>query len=163
MISIRNPEFWYGAAFVLLILFALYKGVVGSVNRGLDERARRIAAELDEARRLREEAEAMVAEYEAKRKSADAEAAAIVAAAQAESQRAMEEANIRLTDFVARRTATAESKIAQAEVQAIAEVRAVAADTAVKAAAGILSAKATGEVAERLLDQGLQEVRSKLH
>jgi F-type H+-transporting ATPase subunit b len=163
MIDIRNPEFWYGAAFLILVAFSLYKGVTKLVVSGLDDRAKRIASELDEARRLRQEAEAMVAEYEAKRKTADAEAAAIVAAAQAESQRAMEEANVRLTDFVARRTATAESKIAQAEAQAIAEVRAIAADTAVTAAAGILSAKAKGEVAERLLDQGLAEVRAKLH
>lgn len=160
---LSNPEFWYAIAFILLIGYALYKGVVRTVNRGLDQRADRIRRELEEARRLRDEAEALVAQYEAKRKTADAEAAAIIEAAKVEAERAAEEASARLADFVARRTEAAESKIAQAEGQAVAEVRAAAADTAIKAAGEILAREVKGIVAERLLDRGLAEVRAKLH
>ncbi|HVV91948.1 MAG TPA: ATP F0F1 synthase subunit B [Hyphomicrobiales bacterium] len=161
---LQEPEFWYGVGFVLFVALALYLGTIKTVAKGLDERGRKIAADLAEASRLRQEAEAIVAEYEKKRSRAEAEAAEIVATAKAEAERAAEEARARVADFVERRTQAAETKIAQAESQAIAEVRGAAADTAIKAATAILhQAARQGEVAERLIAGGIDEVRSKLH
>ena len=97
----------------------------------LDHRAERIKAELDDARRLKEEAAKVLAEYKARRASAEREAEEIIANAKAEAERIAAEAKAKMEDFVARRTKTAESKIALAEAQALADVRAAAADAAV--------------------------------
>jgi F-type H+-transporting ATPase subunit b len=161
---LHEAEFWYSVGFVLFVIGALYLGVVKMVTKGLDERGTKIAAELAEASRLRQEAEAIVAEYEKKRSRAEAEAAEIVATAKAEAERAAEEARARLADFVQRRTAAAETKIAQAESQAIADVRSAAAETAVKAATQVLGRAASQrDIADRLLTGGIEEVRRKLH
>ena len=104
----------------------------------------RIKAELDEARRLREEAAGIVAQYQKKRHEAEAEAEAIIAGARAEAERVAAEAKAKMEEFVARRTKMAETKIAQAEAQALADVRAAAADAAVAAAEKILSETAKG-------------------
>ena len=101
---------------------------------GIDQRQARIKAELEEARRLREEAQALLAEYQRKRHEADREADAIIATANAEAERLAAEGKAKLEDFVARRTKMAETKIAQAEAQALADVRSSAADAAVAAA-----------------------------
>ena len=129
----------------------------------LDHRAARIKAELDDARRLKDEAQKLVAEYRAKRESAVKEADEIIANAKAEAERLAAEARTRMEDFVTRRTKMAETKIAQAEAQALADVRAAAADAAVAAAAKVLSETVKGQTAETLLTQGIAEVRQKLN
>src|SRR6185503_10664212 len=105
----------------------------------------RVQAELDEARRLKEEAQTLLAEYKAKQRQADDEAAAIVAGAKAEAERIAAESHSRMEEFVARRTKMAEAKIAQAEAQAVADVRAAAADAAVAAAEKILAGSVQGK------------------
>ena len=117
----------------------------------LDGRAARIKAELDEARRLRDEAQALLAEYQRKRGEAEQEAEAIVAGARDEAERLAAEAKTKVEEFVARRTKMAETKIAQAEAQAVADVRAAAADAAVAAAEKILSETVKGKVADDLI------------
>ena len=129
----------------------------------LDHRSERIKAELDDARRLKEEAAKLLAEYEARRASAEREAEDIIANARAEAERIAGEAKAKMEDFVARRTKTAESKIALAEAQALADVRAAAADAAVAAASTILSQSVKGPVADSLLAKGIAEVRQKLN
>ena len=114
----------------------------------LDHRAARIKAELDDARQLKDEAQKLVAEYRARRESAEREAEEIVANAKSEAERIAAEAKTRMEDFVARRTKMAETKIAQAEAQALADVRAAAADAAVSAAARILSQTVKGQTAD---------------
>lgn len=158
-----EAEFWVGVGFFIFVGLALYFGAARMIAGSLDERGKRIAGELAEARRLREEAQALVAAYEGKRKAAEAEAAAIVASAKDEAERAAEEAQARVADFVKRRTAAAEAKIAQAETQATAEVRAAAAEAAIRASEAILRGAMAGEAAKRLLDKGLAEVRAKLN
>lgn len=101
-------------------------GVPAKIVAALDLRGEKVAQELAEARRLRVEAEKLLAEYESKRKAAEAEAAGLIAAAKEEADRLSAEAAAKLEDFVARRTKSAQEKIAQAEVQAEAEVRAAA-------------------------------------
>jgi F-type H+-transporting ATPase subunit b len=158
-----NAEFWVAVAFVIFLILLGYLGVHRQILDALDQRSARIKAELDEAKRLREEAARIVAQYQQKRQEADAEAEAIVSGARAEAERVAAEAKTRMEEFVARRTKMAESRIAQAEVQALADVRAAAADAAVAAAEQILSGSAKGAVADSLVDKAIQDVRTKLN
>jgi F-type H+-transporting ATPase subunit b len=158
-----EPEFWVAVAFVVLMGLFAYLGIHRTVLQTLDRRGERIKAELDDARRLKDEAAKLLAEYEARRASAEREAEDIIANARAEAERIAGEAKAKMEDFVARRTKTAESKIALAEAQALADVRAAAADAAVAAASTILSQSVKGEKADELLAKGIAEVRAKLN
>ena len=132
--------------------------------KALDHRSDRIKAELDDARRLKDEAAKLLAEYQARHASAEREAQDIITNAKGEAERIASEAKTKMEDFVARRTKTAESKIALAEAQALADVRAAAAaDAAITAASNILTQSVKGEVADDLLTKGIAEVREKLN
>src|SRR5580692_1481093 len=157
---LQETENWVALAFLLFLGLLAYLGVHRKLTDTLDARQARIKGELDEARRLREEAQALLAEFERKGREAEGDAAAI-AGAKAEAERLAAEAKTRMEDFVARRTKMAEAKITQAEAQALADVRSAAADAAVAAAAKILAAAAKGKVAENLLAQGIEDVRKK--
>src|SRR6266404_5298582 len=154
-----QPEFWVAVAFVILMGVFAYFGVHRTVLKTLDHRSDRIKAELDDARHLKEEAGKLLAEYKARHASAEREAEDIIASAKAEAERIASEAKAKMEDFVVRRTKTAESKIALAEAQALADVRAAAADAAVAAASTILSQSVKGEMADELLAKGIAEVR----
>ncbi|MEN3351825.1 MAG: F-type H+-transporting ATPase subunit b [Bradyrhizobium sp.] len=158
-----EPETWVAIAFVILMVVFAYLGVHRTLLTALDHRAERIKAELDDARRLKEEAAKLLGDYKARRASAEREAEDIITSAKAEAERIAAEAKTRMEEFVARRTKTAEGKIAQAEAQAVADVRAAAANAAVAAASTILSQSVKGSVADDLLNKGIAEVRSKLN
>jgi F-type H+-transporting ATPase subunit b len=158
-----DPEFWVAVAFVILIGVFVYYGIHSTVVKTLDHRSDRIKAELDDARRLKDEAAKLLAEYQARHASAEREARDIIESAKAEAERIASEAKAKLEDFVARRTKTAESKIALAEAQAVADVRSAAANAAVTAASTILSQSVKGSVADDLLTKGITEVRQKLN
>ncbi|GIQ77292.1 ATP F0F1 synthase subunit B [Bradyrhizobium sp. ma5] len=158
-----EPETWVAIAFVILLVVFGYLGVHRTLLTALDHRAERIKAELEDARRLKDEANKLLGEYKARRASAEREAADIIANAKAEAERIAAEAKTKMEDFVARRTKTAEGKIAQAEAQAVADVRAAAANAAVTAASTILSQSVKGSVADDLVGKGIAEVRSKLN
>ena len=158
-----EPEFWVAVAFVILMGVFAYFGIHRTVLQTLDHRSARIKAELDDARRLKDEAAKLLAEYKARRASAEREAQDIIASAKADAERIASEAKTKLEDFVARRTKTAESKIALAEAQAVADVRSAAANAAVTAASTILSQSVKGSVADDLLAKGITEVREKLN
>jgi F-type H+-transporting ATPase subunit b len=158
-----EPEFWVAVAFVILMGVFAYVGVHRTVLTSLDHRRDRIKAELDDARRLKDEAAKLLAEYKARHATAEREAEDIISSAKAEAERIAAEAKVKLEDFVARRTKTAESKIALAEAQALADVRAAAADAAVTAATTILSKSMKASVADELLTKGIAEVRAKLN
>jgi len=158
-----EPETWVAVAFVILMIGFGWLGVHRTVLTALDHRAERIKAELDDARRLKDEAAKVLAEYKSKRAAAEREADEIVTNARAEAERIAAEAKTKMEDFVARRTKTAESKIAMAEAQAVADVRAAAADAAVQAASTILSQSVKGTLADDLLVKGIAEVRQKLN
>jgi len=159
----QDPETWVAIAFVILIGVFGWLGVHRTVLKALDNRAARIKSELDDARRLKDEAAQVLAEYKTRRASAEREAEEIVASAKAEAERIASEAKAKMEDFVARRTKSAESKIALAEAQALADVRAAAAEAAIHAASTILSQSVKGEVADDLLAKGIAEVRAKLN
>ena len=158
-----QAEFWVAVAFVILMGVFGYFGVHRTILEALDHRRDRIKKELDDARRLKEEATKLVAEYRARRASAEREAQDIITSAKADAERIAAEAKAKMEDFVARRTKTAESKIAQAESQAIADVRAAAAEAAVTAASSIMTQSVKGSVADCLIAKGIQDVRSKLN
>ena len=160
---LAQPETWVAIAFLLLMGVFAYVGVHRTVLSALDRRSARIKNELDDARRLKDEAARLLADYKARHASAEREAQDIIASAKAEAERIAAEAKAKMEDFVARRTKSAEGKIASAEAQAIADVRAAAADAAVAAASSILSKSVKGQLADELLAQGVSEVRSKLN
>src|SRR6202047_999551 len=159
----EDPETWVAIAFIILMGVCAYFGIHRTVLTTLDHRRDRIKAELDDARRLRDEAAKLLEQYKARRASAEREAEEIVAGARADAERIASEAKAKLEDFVTRRTKTAESKIALAEAQALADVRAAAAEAAVTAASRILSQSVKGEIADDLLAKGITEVREKLN
>jgi F-type H+-transporting ATPase subunit b len=158
-----EAEFWVAAAFVLFLGVLAYFRVHKTLVDGLDQRTARIKAELDEARRLKDEAHALLAAYKNKQHEAEQEAEAIIAGAKAEAERIAAEAKTKIEDLLSRRTKMAESKIAQAEAQAVADVRAAAADAAVAAAEKILSKTVKGKLADDLINKGVEDLKSKLN
>jgi F-type H+-transporting ATPase subunit b len=157
-----KAEFWVAVAFVLFVGVLGYFGAHRKLVKGIDDRRDRIKAELADARRFKEEAQVLLAEYERKQQEAEREAQAIIASAKAEAERLAAEAAAKVEEFVARRTKMAEEKIAQAEVQALADVRAAAADAAVAAAESILSRTVKDKVADNLLAEGIADLKAKL-
>jgi F-type H+-transporting ATPase subunit b len=160
---LAEAETWVAVAFVIFVGVLIYYGVHKLVVGALDQRSVRIRGELDEARRLKDEAAALLAEYRRKQQTAEREAAEIVAGAKAEAERLAVEAKTRMDEFVARRTRMAEARIAQAEAQALADVRAAAAEAAVAAAEKILTQTVKGSVADDLINKGIAELKSKLN
>jgi F-type H+-transporting ATPase subunit b len=161
--ALAETENWVAIAFILFLGLLAYLGAHRKIIGALDARQGRIKSELAEATRLREEAKALLAEFERKGREAEGEAAAIVASAKAEAERLATEAKTRMEEFVTRRTKMAETKITQAEAQALADVKAAAADAAVAVAEKILAASATGKVAEDLVAKGIADLKSKFN
>ena len=149
----------------LFLFFALviFLKVPGKLGKALDERAAKIEAELGEAKRLREEATLLLAEYQKKRKDAEAEAAGIVAAAEREAAALTAGARQKTEEFVTRRNALTEQKIKQAETEAVNAVRSAAVDLAVAAAEKVLSGKADAGVQADLFKSALGEVSARLN
>ena len=158
-----DATFWAFVGLILFFAILVYYGVPGLIGKSLDTRAERISHDLDEARRLRDEAQQLLAEYQRKRKEAEQEAQDIVTAAKREADMLLAEAKQKTEDYVSRRTALAEQKIAQAERDAVAEVRGRAVDIAIEAAGQVLADKVdTGKDAS-LFKSALAEVRAKLN
>ena len=158
-----DNTFWAFIALLIFIGVVVYFKVPGMISKALDERANRIRNELEEARRLREEAQQLLAEFQQKRKEAEKDAADIVASAKREADMLLEDAHRKTEEYVVRRTAIAEQKIAQAEQEAVNEVRASAVDIAVEAARKLLAEKVDAKTGAELFKSSLQEVKSKLN
>lgn len=157
-----EAELWVAISFAAFVILVFRFGAHRSILGMLDQRGAQIQAELDEAKRLKEEAERLLAEYKQKAREAEAEAQAIIAQANSEAKLIAADAKTRLEDFVARRTKMAETKIAQAEQQALTEVRAAAADAAVRAAETIVAETAKGAGGKDLLESAIKDVKSRL-
>ncbi|MBN9138589.1 MULTISPECIES: F0F1 ATP synthase subunit B [Phyllobacterium] len=158
-----DATFWALIALVIFLALMVYLKVPGVVGKSLDGRAERIRDELEEARRLREEAQSLLAEYQRKRKEAEKEAGEIVAAAQREAHAIIEETKQKTEEYVARRNKLAEQKIAQAETEAVNDVRASAVDIAVAAAGRILKDKVDAKTSADLFKSSLSEVKTRLN
>ncbi|GLQ17793.1 F0F1 ATP synthase subunit B family protein [Maritalea porphyrae] len=153
---------WATIGLVTFLGILVYVGVPKQILGMLDDKSKKIADDLDEAKRLREEAQSLLAEYERKRQAAEDEAQEIVEAAKAEATRLTEEAQASLEDLITRRTKAVEEKIAQAESQAIADVRARSADIAVEAARHVLVDK-MAEKGDALVEQAIKDVSASLN
>ena len=160
---LETDTFWALVGLILFIGVVIYFKVPGIVASFLDKRAIGIKNELDEARRLREEAQALLAEYQRKAREAEQEAEDIVQQAKREAAAYATEAMQRTDEYVTRRAKIAEQKIAQAESVALHEVRTLSAELAVSAAERILKAKVAGADAEKLVADAIGEVRTRLH
>jgi F-type H+-transporting ATPase subunit b len=153
-------------AFVGLVLFlalVVYLKVPGMMAKSLDDRADQIRNELSEAKRLREEAQHLLAEYQRKRKEAEIEAANIVASAAREAELLTAEAKMKTEEFVVRRTAISEQKIKQAEVEAMKAVRSAAVDLAIAAAETVLAKQADAKVQSELFGNAVGQVKTRLN
>jgi F-type H+-transporting ATPase subunit b len=158
-----DAAFWALAGLVLFFALIVYMKVPGMIGASLDQRADAIRGELEQARKLREEAEALLADYKRRAAEAEGEAAAIVEHAKREAEALTVEARRRMEDYVASRTRLAEQKIAQAEQQAVQEVRSLSADVAVAAAEKLLAARVKGETAAALVEKAIGDVKAKLN
>jgi F-type H+-transporting ATPase subunit b len=154
---------WVFLGLLVFVAILIYMKVPGMAVSALDKRAAKIRADLDEAARLRAEAEALLREYERKRGKAQKEAAAIVEQAKREAVALGDEARVRIEDYVNRRTRAVEARIAQAETQAVTEVRSRAIDVAAAAASRILADEAKGKRGDALVERAIETVRKSLN
>jgi F-type H+-transporting ATPase subunit b len=159
----HEAETWVLVAFILFVAVLVYLKVPGKVATMLDDRASKIASELAEAKRLREEAQALLAEYQKKRVDAERDAVNIIEQAKREAEAFAHEARAKLSETLDRRGRQAEQKIAQAEAQAIKEVRNIATDLAVAAAGHLIGTTAKGQTGTKLVEDSISQVKSKLN
>jgi F-type H+-transporting ATPase subunit b len=160
---LHEPELWVGVGFVLVVILLLYVGVPKLVGGMLDARSAAIKVELDEARRLREEAQALLEGYRQKAAGAEKEAEAIVVEARAEAERFAAESRATLKTLIERRAQSAQDKIAQAEAAAVAEIRALAADAATAAAQKLIVARLDDKRTGALIAQSINDLPGKLN
>jgi F-type H+-transporting ATPase subunit b len=160
---IFEPEFWVAVSFFLFVGGMLYLGVHKKLVAALDARAASIAKELEEAKRLREEAEKVLADYRRKQGDVAKETKGIIDLASKEAEILAAETRRSMKEQFERRMKLAEDKIARAEAEALREVRAAAAEAAVTAARTIIAAKLTPEGADKLVSQGIDALKGKLN
>ncbi|MCS5608698.1 MAG: ATP F0F1 synthase subunit B [Alphaproteobacteria bacterium] len=158
-----DATFWVGAAFVLFVGILVYLKVPGMLTGALDERAKKISDDLDQARELREEAQVLLATYQRKQRDALKEAEEIIAHAKEEAMREAEQAEKKLEEAVARRQQAALNKIALAEAQAENEVRDTAIEIAIAAATAVVAQQVRGDRADALVDTAIQDLRRHLN
>jgi F-type H+-transporting ATPase subunit b len=158
-----EPEFWVAVSFFLFVALVLYLGVHKKVATALDARAVLIAKELDEARRLRDEAEKVLADYRRKQGEAVSETKNIVDLAMREAEALAAETRKSVKEHFDRRMKLAEDKIARAEQDAVREVRSVAVDAAIAAAQSLIAKNLTADRAGQLVSESIDTLKSKLN
>ena len=161
--SFDNPELWVAIGLVIFFGILVAVGVPKLVAGALDAKVAKIQTELDEAARLRAEAETLLNQIRAEKAEAEAQAAEMLRAAEADARSMEAEAKIKLEDTLARREALAERRIAQAEAQAMTEVKAAAADLAARATEQILTARVSGQKSDPLLDAAIGQIAERLN
>jgi len=157
-----DNSFYALVALVIFLGLMVYFGLPRIVSNLLDKRIQQISDELASAKRLREEAAALLVEYEQKRLAAEAEAEGIIAAAKEEAVRMTNAAQVSLSEMIERRTKSVQDKIAQAEAQAVAEVRARSADVAIEAARLVLTEEMNNKGGQ-VVDKAIADVGSRLN
>ncbi len=160
---LSDAAFWALVGLVIFLGLMVYVKVPGLITGALDKRADTIRDELEQARSLREEAQAVLAEYQRRAREAEGEAEEIIDQATREADAIAVEAGHKLEEYVASRTRQAEQKIAQAEAQAVQEVLTLSADVAVAAAERILSHRVTGKLADAQIADAIRDVKARLN
>lgn len=158
-----SSDFWVGVAFLIFVGILIYYKVPGLIGGALDRRGDRIRNELDEARRLREEAQQLLADYKRKAATAEAEAREIVERAEAEAKLLAEQTREALKASLERQTRAAEDKIKRSEAQAVAEVRSAAIDEAVRAAEQILKGRMGQGTGDKLISDAIDDLPKRLN
>jgi F-type H+-transporting ATPase subunit b len=158
----HDPEFWVLVAFVIVLILGWRKALPG-IAHSLDSRAERIKAQLDEAERLRIEAERVLGEYQAKQRQALQQAEEIVANATREAERIGRQATADLEAAIERRTRQTEDRIAQAEATALVEVRNTAIEVAIRAARAVLTSEIKGAAADRMVEDAIADLPQRLN
>jgi len=161
--SLNNTDFVVLISFLLFIGLLVYLKVPGKVGGMLDARAEGIKSDLEEARTLRDEAQAVLASYERKQQEVQEQADNIVANAKEEAKAAAEQAKLDLKETIARRLQGAEDQIASAEASAVKEVRDTAVSVATTVASGVIASKMSANDAGSLIDAAIKDVGEKLH
>ena len=162
-LDLSNPELWVALAFLGFIGAMIYFKVPKLIGKALDERSQDIAKQLDEARRLREEAQSLLASWQRKQRQANEEAADIVRQAEATAKRTAEETREQLEEALQRREAQSADKIAQAQARAVNEVKSVAVDVATEVARRLISEQVDKKAADRLFEESVDALDKTLH
>ncbi|SOD99692.1 F0F1 ATP synthase subunit B [Caenispirillum bisanense] len=157
-----DPTFWVAIA-LLLVIVAFARPVLRAITAGLDTRAAQIRTKLEEARKLREDAQALLAEYQRKQRDALGEAEDIIAHAKAEAERVRADAEVALEESIRRREQQAMERIANAEAEALRQVRNQAVDIAIAAAGRLLQDNLPAAKADALVEQTIRDLPAKLH
>lgn len=160
--SLENPELWVAVGLVIFLGILWMAGAFKKAAGALDEKGAKIQADLDEAAKLRAEAEAMLADIRKQRDESEAQAAQMLTEAKAEAKRLAAEAKARLEEQVTRRKALAERRIATAEAQASAEVKAAAAELAAQMAETVLSERLAGAKSDPGVDAAIGQLAERL-
>ncbi|OFX12783.1 MAG: F0F1 ATP synthase subunit B [Alphaproteobacteria bacterium RIFOXYD12_FULL_60_8] len=158
----ETAPFWVAVAF-LIVVGAAFKKVSRALTNGLDVRAAKIKSTLDEARQLREDAQALLAEYQRKQRDALKEAEEILTVAKEESKRLKAKAKKDMEETVKRREKQALDRIAQAEAQATAEVRNLVVNIAISATRTVIAESLTAAQADSLIDESIKGLSKKLN
>lgn len=162
-LSLANTDFIVLLGFLLFIGILIYFKVPGMLTGMLDARADGIRSELDEAKALREEAQALLASYERKQKDVQEQADRIVANAKSEAEKAAEKAREDIKSSVARRLAAAEEQIASAQASAVKDVRDTAISVAIGAANDVIAKQMDADRRGALIDAAIAEAGERLH
>lgn len=160
--SLANPELWVGAGFILFLAICWKAGAFKMAAAGLDSKAEKIKADLDEAARIRAEAEALLADINKQREQAEAQAKAMIESAQEQAKRLAADAKTKLQDDLALRTQLAERKIEAAQAEAAAQVKAAAIDLAARATETVLAGRLAQSKSDPLVDRGIAQLAAKL-
>ena len=152
---LQDAEFWVGVAFVVFVGLMIYAKVPSAIAGILDARGQKIQAQLDEAGRLRQEAQTLLADIKTRREAAEKAAAAMLAQAKDDAARMLADAKVQLAEDIQRRRDLAVRKIATAEAQAAADVKAAAADLAAQTAEAVLATRIAGAKIDPLIDAAL--------
>lgn len=158
-----NPTFWVGVSFVTFIGGVMYAKAHKTIGTMLDERAKSISDQIEEARSLREEAENLLTEYQRKQRDAEKEAADMLEQAKVDAKLLADAAKADLESMIARKEKAAAEKIAQAEANAVKEVKAAAVNVAVSAATAVLGEAMQGKAGTALVNDAIKDVEAKLH
>lgn len=157
-----EAEFWVGVGLFIFLGIVVYVGGFKKIAASLDEKSAKIQGDLDEAARLRAEAEALLADIRAQREDAEKQAADMLVAAEADAAQMALDAAAKLEEQIARRAALAERKIASAEAQAEAEVKAAAADLAAQTAEHVLTARIAAAKTDPAVDAAIAQLAGRL-
>ncbi len=160
---LQDTSFWVSLGFILVMVLFWRLEVHKKIGAALDQRSVKISTELDEARRLREEAQELLAQYQRRQREAEEEANTIIEQAKVDAERLGREAKEKINEQLERRTKAAEAKIARAEEQAIAEVRSQTTDLAVNAARNIIKDRIDSGAQNALVEKSINDLRNKLN